>query len=72
MTKAARAHVVPLSPLALELLAEAKEMADQLFAKLENAKFRAYVFTTLRRSADQRIQQGQAAARQGERYRVPS
>jgi integrase len=46
MTKAARAHVVPLSPLALELLAEAKEMADQLLAKPENAKLRAYVFTT--------------------------
>jgi integrase len=46
MTKAGRAHVVPLSPLALEILAEAKEMANQLFAKPENAKFPAYVFTT--------------------------
>jgi integrase len=46
MTKAARAHVVPLSPLALEILAEAKEMANQLFAKPENAKVPAYIFTT--------------------------
>jgi integrase len=46
MTKAARAHVVPLSLLALEILAEAQEMANQLFAKPENAKVPAYIFTT--------------------------
>jgi integrase len=46
ITKAARAHVVPLSPLALEILAEAKETADQLFTKPENAKVPAYIFTT--------------------------
>ena len=43
MTKAARAHVVPLSRLALELLEEAKQAAELLITTLEPA---AYVFTT--------------------------
>jgi integrase len=46
MTKAARAHVVPLSPLALELLGEAKEGATLLLGKEEGVAPATYVFTT--------------------------
>jgi integrase len=46
MTKAGRAHVVPLSPLALETLVEAKEAARRLLAKPKNTEDAAYVFTT--------------------------
>jgi integrase len=46
MTKAGRAHVVPLSPLALELLGEAKEAARGRLARPQNADPAIYVFTT--------------------------
>src|SRR5262249_6760251 len=46
MTKAGRAHVVPLSPLALEILGEAKETARQLYAVPDTTKLGTYVFTT--------------------------
>ena len=46
MTKAGRAHVVPLSPLALEILGEAKEAATQLRAVPDSTKLGTYVFTT--------------------------
>jgi integrase len=46
MTKAGRAHVVPLSALALDILNEAKEAARGLLAKPEDAEPATYVFTT--------------------------
>jgi integrase len=46
MTKAGRAHVVPLSSLALEVLGEAKEAVRVLFGGPEDAA--TYVFTTRR------------------------
>jgi integrase len=46
MTKAARTHVVPLSALALNILAEAKEAARVLYAVPDSAKLPTYVFTT--------------------------
>ena len=46
MTKAGRAHVVPLSPLALEILGETKEMARLLGGEPKNGKPATYVFTT--------------------------
>ena len=46
MTKAGRAHVVPLSSLALEILGEAKEAAGRLLAPPEGAAPPTHVFTT--------------------------
>jgi integrase len=46
MTKAGRAHVVPLSPLALEILDEVKEATRLLRGEPENGKPPTYVFTT--------------------------
>jgi integrase len=46
MTKAGRAHVVPLSPLALEILGEAKEATRLLGGEPQNGKPATYVFTT--------------------------
>jgi integrase len=46
MTKAGRAHVAPLSHLALDVLCEAKEAARGLFAEPEDAAPAAYVLTT--------------------------
>jgi integrase len=46
MTKAGRAHVVPLSPLALDILGEAKEAARLLFGEPVDAEPATYVFTT--------------------------
>jgi integrase len=48
MTKAGRAHAVPLSPLALDILAEAKEAAGVLLGDPEDAEPPTYVFTTRR------------------------
>jgi integrase len=52
MTKASRAHVVPLTPLALAILGEAKEAATLLFAggedgdRPQDTQPSTYVFTT--------------------------
>jgi integrase len=46
MTKPGRAHVVPLSQRALEILAEAKGAAHLLYAVPESAKLGTYVLTT--------------------------
>ena len=46
MTKAGRSHVVPLSPLALQILGEARETARLLHGEPENGKLATYVFTT--------------------------
>jgi integrase len=46
MTKAGRSHVVPLSPLALDILGEAKEAATRLLALPADAEAPTYVFTT--------------------------
>jgi len=46
MTKAGRAHVVPLSPLALDILSEAKEARRGLLAAPADAEPATYVFTT--------------------------
>ena len=46
MTKAGRAHVVPLSPLALNVLDEGKEAAKGLLAEPEDTRPAMYVFTT--------------------------
>jgi integrase len=46
MTKAGRAHVVPLSSLALDILGEAKEATSDLFGVPVGAEPAAYVFTT--------------------------
>jgi len=48
MTKAGRAHVVPLSPLALQVLGEAKEAAQQFLSAPEGAEPTTCVFTTRR------------------------
>jgi integrase len=46
ITKAGRAHVVPLSSLALEVLGEAKEAVKGLLARPEDTVPAPYVFTT--------------------------
>jgi integrase len=46
MTKAGRAHVVPLSPSALDVLADAREAAKLLLGKEEGVARATYVFTT--------------------------
>jgi integrase len=46
MTKAGRAHIVPLSPLALEILTEAREAARLLHGGPDDGKLGTYVFTT--------------------------
>jgi integrase len=46
MTKAGRTHVVPLSPLGLDILREAKEAVRLLFGDPESSKPTTYVFTT--------------------------
>jgi integrase len=46
MTKAGRAHVVPLSAFAQEILAEAKERERLLQAEPDRARLRTCVFTT--------------------------
>jgi integrase len=46
MTKAGRSHVVPLSPVALQILGEARETARLLHGEPENGKLATYVFTT--------------------------
>jgi integrase len=46
MTKAGRAHVVPLSPLALAILGEAKAATRLLHGVPDNGKLGTYVFTT--------------------------
>jgi integrase len=48
MTKAGRAHVVPLSSLALDILGEAKEAGRGLLVGPEDAEPATYVFTTRR------------------------
>jgi integrase len=46
MTKAGRSHVVPLSPLGLEVLGEARETARLLGGEPENGQPATHVFTT--------------------------
>jgi integrase len=46
MTKAGRAHVVPLSPVALNILGEAKDWARALLVNGEDAVPATYAFTT--------------------------
>jgi integrase len=46
MTKAGRAHVVPLSPLALDILGDAKEAARCLLGERKSREPATYVFTT--------------------------
>jgi integrase len=48
MTKAGRAHVVPLSTFALDILGKAKEAGRGLLAEPEDAEPTTYVFTTRR------------------------
>jgi integrase len=48
MTKAGRAHVVPLSSLALDVLGEAKQAARLLSGEPKDAEPATYVFTTRR------------------------
>jgi integrase len=48
MTKTGRAHVVPLSTFALDILGEAKEAGRGLLAEPEDAEPTTYVFTTRR------------------------
>jgi integrase len=48
MTKPRRAHVVPLSPLALDILGQAREAATVLFGEPEGGEPGTYVFTTRR------------------------
>ena len=73
MTKAGRTHIVPLSPLAMEMLGEAKETARLLHGEPENGKPATYVFTTRGdrpisgySKAKARLDKAVAAARQTE------
>ena len=52
MTKAGRAHAVPLSPLALHILGEAKNAARVLLGDPEDADPATYVFHDSARSAN--------------------
>jgi integrase len=46
ITKPSRAHAVPLSPLALDILGEAKEAAKELLGEQADTEPATYVFTT--------------------------